>query len=559
VERRAITILHELAHMWFGDLVTMRWWNDLWLNESFAEFVSHLAATEATRWTEAWTTFAYSEKTWAYRQDQLPTTHPIMAPINDLDDVQNNFDGITYAKGASVLRQLVAWVGQDAFLAGIRSYFRKYAWSNTELVDLLRELEAASGRELGSWSRLWLETAGVNTLRASGAVGSGGLAILQTAPPEHPELRPHRLGLGGYSLAADGALVRQWGVELDVDGASTPLDPAVAGRPAELLLLNDGDLAYAKVRLDPYSLDTAAAHVADLADPLARSVVWGSLWDAVRDAEIPAQAYLNTALLAVARETNSTGQQTLLNHIGVCLEHYVAPEARAAVTERAADKLWELFLAAPPGSDAQLQLLKRAAWHASTPAQASAIGDLLSGALVVPGAVIETDLRWELMETLVLTGLAGEAEIAAQLEADPTLTGRERAARLRAALPLPEAKAAAWLRAVEDPATPNATQRQIIAGFVRAWDRSLLEPFVEPYFAALERVWRDRSPEIAGNIAESLYPVWLVAEPAARVLEQTDQFLDALGDRVAPLRRLVAEGRAGAVRSLAAQARDRKG
>jgi aminopeptidase N len=560
VERRAITILHELAHMWFGDLVTMRWWNDLWLNESFAEFMSHWAATQATEWTDAWTTFTYAEKNWAYRQDQLPTTHPIMAPINDLDDVQNNFDGITYAKGASVLRQLVAWVGEEAFLAGVRSYFKKYAWGNTELADLLRELAAASGRELASWSELWLETAGVATLRTSATVGTGGLAIVQTAPADHPTVRPHRLGVGGYRLnPADGALTRQWRVELDVEGEATALGPEVTGRPADLLLLNDGDLAYAKVRLDPVSLETAAAHVADITDPLARAVVWGSLWDCVRDAEIPARAYVATVLDGLGRETNSAALQTLLGQVATGLTYYVAPEARDQARAEAAQRLWALLTGAPPGSDTQLQFVKAYAQHAWTTDQLRAIDGLLDGSGPVAGVSLDTDLTWELLHALVVGGLAGEDRIAAQLEADPTLAGREQAARLQASLPTAEAKAAAWLRAVSDPATPNATQRHIIAGFTRVRDRSLLAPYVEPYFEVLEQTWRERSPEIAGNIAEGLYPSLLGDDPAAQVLERTEQFLAGLGDRLPPLRRLVVEGQAGVTRALAAQARDRKG
>src|SRR5689334_3687896 len=232
IERRAITVLHELAHMWFGDLVTMRWWNDLWLNESFAEYMSHLAAVEATSFTSAWTTFASVEKSWAYRQDQLPTTHPIFAEIKDLQDVEVNFDGITYAKGASVLRQLVAWVGPEQFMAGVREYFAKHSWHNTELQDLLVELEKASGRDLDQWGRLWLETAGVNSLKPELSVDADGtitsFAILQSAVAEQPTIRPHRLAVGFYDLTGDGTLERVHREELDVDGERTEV-PELAG------------------------------------------------------------------------------------------------------------------------------------------------------------------------------------------------------------------------------------------------------------------------------------------------------------------------------------------
>ncbi|HYY10467.1 MAG TPA: aminopeptidase N, partial [Kineosporiaceae bacterium] len=276
VERRGLTILHELAHMWFGDLVTMRWWDDLWLNESFAEYVSTRCQAEATRWATAWTTFSSAEKSWAYRQDQLATTHPVVADIRDLEDVEVNFDGITYAKGASVLKQLVHWVGTSAFDDGLRRYFRRHAWGNTTLRDLLAELEATSGRDLDEWARLWLQQAGVTTLRPEIEVGPDGvvqgLAVVQEAPADHPVLRPHRLAVGAYDLV-DGRLERTRRVELDVAGPRTPVpDFSGAPRPA-LLLVNDDDLAYAKIRLDEASLATAVEHLGAFADALPRSLV----------------------------------------------------------------------------------------------------------------------------------------------------------------------------------------------------------------------------------------------------------------------------------------------
>jgi aminopeptidase N len=291
--------------MWFGDLVTMRWWNDLWLNESFAEYASTLATAEATEWHEAWTTFAAMEKSWAYRQDQLPSTHPIVAEIRDLDDVQVNFDGITYAKGGSVLKQLGAWVGQEQFLAGVSNYFKKHAWGNTELSDLMVELEATSGRDLSEWTKVWLETAGVNTLRTQVTCAADGtiesLAIEQTAPAEWPTIRPHRMAIGFYDL--EGASVkRTHRVELDVHGTRTEV-PELAGRKRPgLILLNDDDLAYAKIRLDADSVAFAIANLARIADPLARSLVWGAIWDATRDAELPARQFLDLVAGNIAAE-----------------------------------------------------------------------------------------------------------------------------------------------------------------------------------------------------------------------------------------------------------------
>ncbi|MDR2566498.1 MAG: aminopeptidase N [Bifidobacteriaceae bacterium] len=548
VERRAITILHELAHMWFGDLVTMRWWNDLWLNESFAEFVSHLAAVEATEWKDAWTTFAYSEKTWAYAQDQLPTTHPILAPIEDLDDVHNNFDGITYAKGASVLRQLVAWVGQDAFLAGVRAYFAKHAWSNTTLNDLLVELEAASGRDLATWADSWLKTAGVNTI----SIDPAGERLLQTGQAPYPSWRPQRIALGGYSLV-EAVPVRFWDTEVDLTGPATALPKL---RPADLLLVNDRDLAYAKVRLDANSLDVATQAVAELPDPLARSVIWGLLWDMTRDGEFGPRAFLDRVLGGVGREASSTAMRQLLDELGIALTSFVAPEFRRAATADAADRLWTLAQTAEGGSDAQLQLVKAFARQAGTPSQLDLVDELVTGSRSLTGLAIDVDLTWDLLASLVAGGRAGEERIDRQLEADRTLSGLEQAARLRATLPTPEAKAAAWLRAVEDPATPNGTQRAIIAGWGRVWDAALLEPFVEPYFAGLPRIWRDRSPETATSIAAGLYPSRAADLAGVDVIGATDRFLAGPGGSVPPLRRLVEEGRAGVLRALNAQAKD---
>ncbi|WP_188037245.1 aminopeptidase N, partial [Actinotalea sp. JY-7885] len=436
VERRAVTILHELAHMWFGDLVTMRWWDDLWLNESFAEYASTLAAAEATRWTQAWTTFSSLEKSWAYRQDQLPSTHPIVADIRDLEDVEVNFDGITYAKGASVLKQLVAWVGQEQFLAGVRAYFAKHAWGNTELRDLLTELEATSGRDLAPWSALWLERAGVTLLRPQVETDADGVirsfAVLQEVPAEHPVQRPHRLAIGGYDLVEqpDGAVVleRTLRVELDVDGERTEVPELVGQERPALILVNDDDLAYAKVRLDPASLELATAHLHSFTDSLPRTLVWSAAWDMARDGELGARDFVALVLANIAHETDSSVVLVLLRQLTTALDLYVAPEHRDAVGREAADRLLALARAAAPGSDTQLQLLKAFAARAATPAQLDAVAALLDGSAALDGLTIDTDLRWELLTSLAAGGRAGEPEIAAQLAADATATGERAAA-----------------------------------------------------------------------------------------------------------------------------------
>jgi aminopeptidase N len=566
VDRRTITILHEQAHMWFGDLVTMRWWNDLWLNESFAEFVSHLAAIESGLLPDAWTTFQSSEKSWGYRQDQLPSTHPIVAEIRDLADVEVNFDGITYAKGASVLRQLVAWVGQAEFLTGVGAYLRKYAWSNATLRDLLTELEQVSGRDLSAWSKVWLEEAGVTTLRPDLTVADGAisaLAILQEVPaaygteliPVVPSLRPARLGVAGYGLTQAG-LVRQWALEADAAGPRTVV-PSAVGRPApDLLLVNDGDLTYAKLRLDPVSLATATAHIAALTDPLARALVWGSLWDATRDGELPARQFVATVLDAIAAETSSTVIQTLLGQLRTTLTLDVAPAHRTATIDQAAAALIGLCLAAAPSSDAQLQFFKAYVALAQTATALDYLVDVFADESPIPGLTLDTDLRWEVLTALVAAGRKAEVDIAAELDRDPTTKGREWAAGARAAVPTAEAKLAAWISAWTDETLTNATQRTTVAGFTTVTDRTLLTGFVDPYFAQLEQVWATRSREMAQNVVTGLYPTLSLNEPGVDVVATTDRWLAGLGDRTPALRRLVVEGRAAVTRALAVQATD---
>jgi aminopeptidase N len=564
VERRAVTILHELAHMWFGDLVTMRWWDDLWLNESFAEYASTLATAEATRWRQAWTTFASLEKSWAYRQDQLPSTHPIVADIRDLEDVEVNFDGITYAKGASVLKQLVSWVGEEQFFAGVRAYFRRHAWGNTELSDLLTELEATSGRDLSAWSAVWLEQAGVTLLRPEITTDDDGVitsfTVLQEAPAEHPRLRPHRLAVGGYDLVEqpDGStrLERTLRVELDVDGDRTEVPELVGEERPALVLVNDDDLAYAKVRLEEDSRSVAPAHRHAFTDSLPRTLVWGAAWDMTRDGELAARDFVELVLANIAHETDSSVVLVLLRQLATTLDLYVAPEHREDTAAQAADRLWTLAHAAEAGSDLQLQLIKAFGARATTADQLDRLASLVDGSVTLGGLTVDTDLHWEMLTALVAGGRAGEPEITAHLATDATATGERAAAGARAAVPTPEAKKAAWQAVVERDDLANALQTATIAGFGRVHDRGLLVDFVDPYFEALERVWTTRTNEIAQNVVVGLYPV-LLAGSDVDVLSRTDAWLDELGDRHPALRRLVVESRDGVRRALAAQARDR--
>ncbi|NKX49447.1 aminopeptidase N, partial [Arthrobacter deserti] len=457
-----------------------------------------------------------------------------------------------------VLRQLVAWVGQEEFMAGVREYFRKHAWQNTELPDLLAELEAASGRDLKEWSTEWLETAGVNTLRAEIATGGdgtiGSFTIIQSAVPEHPTLRRHRLAVGFYNLDEDGRLVRTHRVELDVDGERTEV-PELAGlqRPA-LVLLNDDDLVYAKIRLDEASLRTSRTHLKDFAESLPRTLGWGSAWDATRDGETPAREYVELVLNNVAFETDSSVVMVLLRQLATTLAYYVRPDDRERISGAAADRLWQLSGQAAAGSDSQLQFVKAFAGLARSQDQLDAVAGLLSGERTLEGLTVDADLRWELLTALVAGGRFGQADIDAELERDATATGQRAAALARAAIPTPEAKAEAWDAVVVSGELPNAIQQSVIAGINRVHDTALLEPNAEKYFAAIKDVWTSRTHEIAQQIVVGLYPSRLTTQDT---VERTDRFLAELGSGYPALRRLVLENRDGVVRALKAQAADR--
>ena len=557
-ERRVVTILHELAHMWFGDLVTMRWWNDLWLNESFAEYASTLATAEATEWHGAWATFASLEKSWAYRQDQLPSTHPIVAEINDLEDVQVNFDGITYAKGASVLKQLVAWVGQEPFMRGVSAYFKKHAFQNTELADLLKELEAESGRDLLDWSKLWLETAGVNLLvpqiqESEGVIES--FAIVQSAIADYPYLRPHRLAVGLYE-DVDGKLVRTERIELDVQGERTEVSELIGKKRPALLLINDDDLSYAKIRLDEQSFSTALAKLSKIEDPLARALVWGSVWDATRDGETSARNFIRLALAHIAEETESTTMMTLLRQLLTVTNLFTAPKHRLEAQLEVADGLLKLAQNAKAGSDAQLQFVKFFAQFARSHSQLVAVADLLSGKSQLDGLKIDTDLRWELLTSLSVGGKVTKERIDVELEADNTANGQKAHAAAIAALPDPKSKQEMFNKLVDTDELSNALLNSASLAFGRVLDTSLLEPFVDQYFSKVLSIWEQKSYHMADYLLVNLYPLSLAN---SALVEKTEKFLEnpELSSKPA-LKRIIIENLAGVVRAIRAQQTDSK-
>jgi len=563
-ERRAETVLHEMAHMWFGDLVTMRWWDDLWLNESFATFASVLCQADATEYSEAWTTFANVEKSWAYRQDQLPSTHPIAADIPDLHAVEVNFDGITYAKGASVLKQLVAYVGLDHFLAGLRDYFAVHAFGNATFDDLLGALERASGRDLSDWGRQWLKTTGLNTLRADFDVDADGrftrFAITQGgATPGAGETRVHRLAVGVYN-DEDGKLVRIHREEFDITGAVTEV-PALQGiSRGKLVLVNDDDLTYCSMRLDDESLGFATDRIADIAEPLPRTLVWSAAWEMTRDAELKARDFIALVMRGVHGETEVGVAQRLLMQAQTALNTYAEPGWAAEQGRPAfADRLLELARDSEAGSDHQLAYINALCTSALSPRHLALLADLLDrnpDECGLPGLAVDTDLRWRIIIALAAGGKI-DADgprtpvIDAEADRDPTAAGKRHAAAAAAARPQADVKHRAWREVIEDDTLPNATARAIIAGWAQPGQGELLSPYTETYFHTIGGVWERRSSEVAQTVVVGLYPNWDVS---AAGLAAADKFL---GGELAPaLRRLVLEGRAGVQRALRARAFD---
>jgi aminopeptidase N len=555
-ERRVVTILHELAHMWFGDLVTMKWWNDLWLNESFAEWASAMSSAEVTEWTEAWTTFAMMEKSSGYRQDQLPSTHPVVATINDLEDVQVNFDHITYAKGGSVLKQLVAWVGLDAFYTGLGAYFKKHQYGNTELSDLLAELEKTSGRKLTEWSKLWLETAGVNTLRpeitTDGDDKITSFTVVQTASADYPTIRPHRIAIGLYDLNDQGKLERVHRVELDVAGERTEVPDLVGRAKPALVLLNDDDLTYAKIRLDDDSLRVAMEHLEDIDNPLARALVWGAAWDAMRDGETRASDYIQLVLGNIANESESTTIRVTLNQLLTAARFYVAPAKRDATIEHVGDALLDLAMGAVPESDEQFQFVKFFANIASTLDHVKALQEIREGTSSLKGLEIDSDLDWELLEGLVLNGAAGQQEIDEALAKDNTASGQQSAARVAAAIPTATSKRGTFENVLGNEKLANLIVRNTGVGYQHTNDPSSLSDMIQPYFDAIGTIWRTRTYKIAEYIVLGFYPTPLVSQ---ELVDATKAWLDA-NNEVPALRRLVVENLAGVERALVAQAKD---
>ncbi|HVK45736.1 MAG TPA: aminopeptidase N [Micropruina sp.] len=559
-EGRDNTILHEQAHMWFGDLVTMTWWDDLWLNESFAEWASHFAQDEirqAYGGDDPWATFCNQRKTWAYRQDQLPSTHPIAADMVDLEAVELNFDGITYAKGASALRQLVAFVGLEPFLAGVRTYFSRHAWGNTQLSDLLEALQESSGRDLSFFIGQWLQTAGVNTLSTDCAIDDQGrfsrFTVVQTAPDLWPTLRRHRIGIGLYDETDDG-IERVHRVEVDIDGAGTDVD-ALVGVPAPaVVLLNDGDLSYAKIRVDR-GLDVVVRRMHEFRDPVARALLWGATWDMCRDAQLPAADYIELVVRGVGAETDLTAVSAVLGQAEAAVRYYVPPAQRGELSLRWTAGLVGLLKQAEPGSDHQLAIVRALATSVTTSAGADLLTAWLAGDEVPAGLSIDADLRWRLVTNLARLGGIDETGIADELARDNTATGTEKAAGARAARPDADAKAQAWRAAVEDPSIPNETHTQLCLYFWQLDQDEVLAPYLDRWFTVMEDIagqrngWGRRSLAIRRNVGELLFP-----RPFGdrTLVDRINQWM-ASTDLTDSVRRMVSERRDDVERALRCQ------
>ncbi|KFI77579.1 aminopeptidase N [Bifidobacterium pseudolongum] len=542
-ERRVVTVLHELAHMWFGDYVTMKWWNDLWLNESFAEFTSTLATAEATEWHDAWATFCSGEKSWALNQDQLSTTHPIVAPINDLNDTYVNFDGITYAKGASVLKQLVAYVGRSEFFEGINHYLYRHAYSNATLNDLLTELEGTSGRDLKTWSAQWLEQAGINTIATDLHTAQDGtiseLTLHQFAPTDHPVLREHRLAVGFYNVDEEsGKVVRTDRIELDVAGEATTVTGA-AGKPRpQFLLTNDDDLTYTKLRFDDESLAFATANLYRFDDALARAVIWLALWDMTRDGELAASDFIGTTLKLLSTETESTTFRYALACLSTTVWHYTDRTKRAAIAQHTAQALLDLAKQAPAGSDMQFQLISAYLTYGveGDSAFADTVRGLLSGSRVLEGLELDNNFRWSLVRALSSINAIDEEDIQQELERKDTTENREFALAARAARATADAKAWAWNEALHDEVLTNSQLESVASGFASTPSPELAEPYVKEYFDSAEWIWNHKTFHMAEALLEGLYPRY--ADPATLV-ELGDKWLASHADADNALRRLI--------------------
>ena len=479
---RAVTIAHEMAHLWFGDLVTMRWWDDLWLSESFADYWGTQIVAEATRFTDAWTYIAIMRKAWGYDADQRSTTHPIALRPEDVADTESalaNADGITYAKGAAALRQLVAWLGRDAFLRGVNVFLTRHRFGSATLADLIEALSAASGRDVGVWAAAWLETTGVDTLRAE---RDGDRLVI-----ERLGTRPHVVSVGVF----DAGLARIASLDTEIGSARTLV---VLPAGTDLALVNDGDLSFCKVRLDDASWARAANSLSAVVDPLSRAVLWVTARDLVRDGDLSPTAYLDLVTRHLAVETDPSLVETVLGYARLqVVEHYLTPHLRPAALEQLADVARALI--ATVGADVRLAAVRTLIDCDGWPEGEDAP---------------DVALRWRVLLRRCVLGLAGAADIAAALELDPGAGGHEAALRCAAARPDPAAKEAAFDAMLGSGALSGREFTATAQGFWWPEQADLLAPYVTRYFEVVPDVARDRGEGIADQAARVAFPQFAI-------------------------------------------------
>ncbi|MFJ2742180.1 aminopeptidase N [Streptomyces sp. NPDC087440] len=527
-QSRATTIAHEMAHMWFGDLVTLQWWDDIWLNESFAEYMAYQVLSEATRFKDTWTAFAIARKTWGYDADQSPSTHPVAPDPEAVPDTATallNFDGISYAKGASALRQLVFWMGEKDFLAGINTHFTRHKFANATLADLLDNLATATDRDVHAWAASWLRTTGVDTLTPTVTDTDAGWTLDIT----HTGTRPHRITVGAYDqdLVDADTLVLRERHELDVPageseapaGESEAPAPRPGRRPA-LLLLNDGDHTYAKVRLDPDSWNTALRSLAGLPDALTRAVVWNAARDMVRDGQLPPTAYLDAARAHLPHESDLSVVQGVLAFASQQIaDRYLRPDDRPAALTTLTDLCRDLMRRTEDGNDPGLRLV--AVRHfIDAASQPDSIQDWYDNDSVPGGPLLDPELRWSILNRLAVLGATDDAAIARELARDPSATGEQGAARCRAALPTPEAKAAAWDRLFTTDDLSNYLFTATAQGFWQPEQTDLLAPYVSRYYPAAQALAERRGPAMAEAAGTHAFPAY-AATPTALALGES--------------------------------------
>ncbi len=525
--QRANVILHEMAHMWFGDLVTMEWWDDLWLNESFATFLSFLAQTEATRFKDAWTNFFFSRKSAALALDQKSTTHPIVADIPDTDAARQNFDGITYSKGASVLKQLAAVVGRQGLGTGLQEYCRTYQWGNTRLGQFLAALEKGSGRNLGAWAKEWLQTKGMNILTADVAIRKGVIAkaaIRQTVGAGDDVLRTHHIGIGVYKKDAAGDLHQVKYIEREISGKALDI-PELVGMRADCVILNDRDLGYAKLRLDTASQRALMKGLHTIDDSLTRQMVTGMFWDMMRDGEMRSSEYITMLIPHVVKEQDPDAVQRTMQSMRDALL-YADPKRYVKLRERIAQSARNGVDAAAPGSDLQLAFFKVYAASAVDTGQLRELTSLLAGTASIPGLVLDVELRWTMLSTLAAKGAASQQDIDREEKRDRTDFGKRNAMTIATSCPDLAAKEHAWTLLTTASGISLAEMRALASGFDRAGQGALLKPFWGRYEQELAGWWQSRSPEQASTLTGGLYPTYrgddAVLELGSRLLARTD-------------------------------------